>query len=173
MSDTVVTPLAEALLECLRVEVAKLAVPPAQVCLRTGDVVNLLISLNEDECCSGLAWVRVAGFYPSTNFPEPMEIPFINNQFPSWAVELEMGVARCAPTSDATHNPTCAQWTGAARAVNDDGQAMRDALCCFIDSGTPPRKGRVLPQLWQPLTTEGGCTGGIMSVLVRANPCAC
>jgi hypothetical protein len=80
-----------------------------------------------------------------------------------------MGVVRCAPTSGAATNPTCAQWTNAAEAVNDDAAAMREALCCFIEN----HKGVVLPGIWEPLAVEGGCVGGFMQLLVRSTSCQC
>src|SRR5690554_8007944 len=94
IADPLVMPLARELLECLRVEIAKVADPPAHVGLRPGTVVDHLISLNDDECCEGLAWVRPAGFYPSSStFPAQDEVP-LKTGIRAWAVTLEMGVVR-------------------------------------------------------------------------------
>lgn len=168
-TDDLILPLAEDLLACLATEVAKVPVPPEQVCLRPGDLVGFLISTRQDECCSGLAWVRVSTFYPSANFPEPLETATVRGEVPSWVASLEMGVIRCAPTGDAEHLPTCTQWTDTTEAVLHDAAAMRAAYCCFEAT----RKGSVMPTPWEPFAVEGGCTGGRMELLVRVASCAC
>ncbi len=167
-TDLSVTPIVEALLACYEVEVGKVADPPASVCLRTGDQVALLVAQSADECCDGLAWVRVAAVYPSANFPEPDAAP--SNCGPiQWAVVLELGAARCAPTGDAQSIPTCEQWLAVSRAVLDDRAAMVRAVCCWgADTVWPYLVGQ-----WSPWPTEGGCVGGTMQVTVAAPFCEC
>lgn len=168
--DPLVTPLAEALLACYATEIAKVSDPPAQVCLRTGDVVNFLLSATEDECCEGLAWVRAANVHPTIDFPEQQAAPLgVAGQIVSWAVVLELGAVRCAPTPGHQSIPSCDEWTALTEKVNDDAAAMRRAMCCFAK----PRRGRVLPGLWEPLSVEGGCTGSTMTLTVRAGNCDC
>lgn len=166
--DPTVTPLAMGLLACYETEIGKVASPPASVCLRTGVSVDLLISTTGDECCDGLAWIRVAGVYPSATFPEQDAAPERCGPI-QWAVVLELGAARCAPTTDARSIPTCEQWLAVSRAVLDDRAAMVRAICCWAD-GTDLQW---LAGMWQPLATEGGCVGGTMTVTVAAPYCEC
>jgi hypothetical protein len=171
--DPVVMPLAYELLGCLEEEIAKVLKPPKYVGLRPGTNVDFLLSTTEDECCEGLAWVRPALFYPSSaRFPlqdEEPSVPFIG----SWAITLEMGAVRCAPTPNETKIPTVAQWNEVVQAVMDDAAAMRRALCCFIDADPVNRKRSTLAQQWQPLDVEGGCVGGTLQIIVRGPACDC
>jgi hypothetical protein len=170
--DPLVMPLARELLACLAQEIAKVADPPLYVQLRPGNVVDHLLSTQEDECCSGLAWVRPSGFYPaSAVFPVQDPVPQPKG-VGAWAVTLELGAVRCAPVGDENTIPTGAQWDAATQAVMDDAAAMRRAICCFID-GAQNRARNVLPGLWQPLSIQGGCVGGILPVTVRGPACDC
>lgn len=172
-ADLAVTPLAEDLLACLAQEVAKVEKPPLYVQFRTGDVVDHLISETEDECCSGLAWVRVVTVFPSSDtFPAQDEVPR-SGGVAAWAVTLEMGVIRCAPTGDERTLPTGAQWEANFRAVQDDAAAMRRALCCFGDMEPRRWKNALVVQPWLPISVQGGCTGGVMTLTVRVPACDC
>lgn len=169
ISDPVVMPLARELLECLEQEMAKVENPPAYVQLRSGNVVAHLASTTQDECCEGLAWVRPALFAPSSAvFPVQDPAP-IKGGTRAWAITLEMGAVRCAPTPDETRIPTADEWDEVTQAVMDDAAAMRRALCCFAET----RNGLVLPGVWQPLDAQGGCVGGIMPITVRGPACDC
>lgn len=168
--DPLVTPLAEELLACLDIEVAKVDDPPEQVCLRVGDLVSLMLSTVDDECCGGLAWVRAVTFFPTISFPEQQVALQTGNSTPlGWTVELEMGVARCMPTPPANQLITCGQWTAVTRQVHDDAAAMRRAFCCFLEN----HQGFTVAGAWVPLPVEGRCLGGVMSVLVRGPECDC
>jgi hypothetical protein len=171
ISDPLVMPLARDLLECYAQELAKVENPPMHVGLRPGNVVAHLLSTNDDECCEGLAWVRPDLTYPSSGtFPAQDEQPMVNRGVSAWAVTLELGAVRCAPTPDADAIPTAEQWDDATQAQMDDAAAMRRAICCLIaEYGSK----RVMPGAWQPLAVEGGCLGGIMTVVVRGPACDC
>lgn len=172
IADPLVMPLARDMLDCLDQEISKVENPPLYVQLRPGTVVDHLLSSNEDECCSGLAWVRPALFYPSSaQFPEQDGGPLKTGTL-AWAVVLELGAVRCAPVGDDNTIPTAAEWDAVTQAVMDDAAAMRRAICCFID-GSPQRRGRVLPGQWLPLDVEGGCVGGILTVTVLGPACDC
>jgi hypothetical protein len=173
VSDKVVMPLAREMLACLDQEIAKVENPPMYVGLRSGNVVAHLMSTTEDECCSGLAWVRPARFYPTGAgaFPAQDEAP-IKGGTRAWGVTLELGVVRCAPTPDADQIPTTEEWDAVTQAVMDDGAAMRRAVCCFIDA-KDGRSSRVLVGEWLPLDIEGGCVGGFMQVTVMGPACDC
>jgi hypothetical protein len=168
-----VMPLARQMLDCLRQEIAKVEFPPLYVQLRTGTVVDHLMSTTDDECCAGLAWVRPASFWPSSaSFPVQDATPLPKGTN-AWAVQLELGAIRCMPTPDENEIPTEEQWDAVTQAVMDDAAAMRRAICCFIDAGTRSRSGRVLPGIWQPLQISGGCAGGILPVTVQGPACDC
>lgn len=172
IADPLVMPFAVELLACLEQEVQKVANPPLHIGLRPGTVVDHLMSTTEDECCEGLAWVRPAGFFPSSAvFPAQDESPPPKG-ISSWAVTLEMGVVRCAPTPEANAIPSAEEWAATTQAVMDDAAAMRRALCCFIDLGYG-RARKVLPGLWQPLSVQGGCVGGVLPVTVQGPACDC
>jgi hypothetical protein len=172
ISDPMVMPLARELLECYDLELMKVENPPMYVQLRPGNVVAHLLSTSEDECCSGLAWVRPASFFPSSGvFPAQDPVPFKGGTR-AWAVTLELGAVRCAPTPDANRIPTAEEWDATVQAVMDDAAAMRRAICCFIDA-KQGRSGRVLAGLWQPLDVEGGCVGGILPVTIQGPACDC
>lgn len=166
--DPVAQPILDALLLCLEEQVARVPVPPLAVCMRPGDRVDLLIAQGRDECCEGLAWVRLAQIYPSSTFPDPDE-GYVKCPT-GWGVVVELGVARCAPVGDESHLPTCDAWTETVNHTTADAAALRRTLMCF----------RALPEhrftlhvigTWEPLSTEGGCVGGAMTVTVRADYC--
>lgn len=176
IADPMVMPLARELLNCLSEEIAKVASPPRYVQLRPGSVVDHLLSTGgQDECCEGLAWVRPGSFFPSSNpatFPAQDGAPPARGDITGWAVTIELGAVRCAPTPDADRIPTAEEWDAALQAQMDDAAAMRRAICCFIEA----RRGRsktVLPGIWTPLDIEGGCLGGILPVTFRRSSCDC
>jgi hypothetical protein len=172
VADPVVMPLARELLACLDLEISKVASPPQYVQLRPGTIVDHLMSTSDDECCAGLAWVRPAGFVPSSGtFPAQDEVP-IKGGVRAWAITLEMGAIRCAPTPGPSAIPTGDEWDATVQAVMDDAAAMRRAICCFIDAA-PGRSARVLAGLWQPISVQGGCTGGTLPVTIMGPACDC
>jgi hypothetical protein len=172
VADPLVMPLAQELLACLDQEIRKVAAPPAYVQLRAGNVVAHLLSTYQDECCEGLAWVRPAAFFPSSGtFPVQDAAPVRGGQR-AWAVTLELGAVRCAPTGDENSVPTAEEWEATVQAVMDDAAAMRRAICCFIDAKAG-RSARVLAGIWQPIDVQGGCVGGIIPVTVQGPVCDC
>lgn len=173
LSDPLVLPLAYELLGCLEQEIDKVAHPPKYRGLRPGQVVDHLISKNQDECCDGLAWVRPVLVIPSSGpFPIQDLQPAVGGTL-AWAITLEMGVVRCAPTPNETQIPSNAAWNAVVEMVMDDAAAMRRALCCFIELDPVKRKKFTLPLQWEPLNTEGGCVGGTLQITVRGPACDC
>lgn len=172
IADPLMMPPAREMLECLGQEIAKVASPPKYVQLRPGNVVAHLLSLNEDECCEGLAWVRPAGFSPSSAAFPAVDTAPPPKGVSAWVVTLELGAVRCAPVGDEGAIPTAAQWDTTVQAVMDDAAAMRRAICCFIDA-VPGRAKVVLPGTWQPVEVQGGCVGGIIPVTLRGPACDC
>lgn len=166
--DLTVRPVADLMLACLTQEVAGLDNPPQQTCLRAGAVVNPDLSLYEDECCSGLAWVRVAGLFPTETFPVPAG-PSNCGPF-GWAVTLELGIVRCAPTPGPGEMISCTAWTDLAYQLMDDMSALRRTLCCF--GLADPDRLYVVDSV-TPLPVGGRCAGTTMTVTVQAPDCDC
>lgn len=153
--------LADALLSCLVGALAENPNPPLKTCLRVGEEVRQDLSIYEDECCDGLAYVKINQVYASAAFPEILEDP-TNCAIDQWAVDLEMGVFRCAPTGELTALATCEQWSAATSQVHFDAAAMRAAVACFRSQLPPGDELLVRP--WNPLGPAGGCTGGTQVV---------
>lgn len=173
VSDPLVMPLVRELLDCYAQELDKLDSPPASVGMRPGTVVDFLMSMTDDECCSGLAWMRPAAFYPSSaGFPS-QDTSAQKQGTRAWAVVLEMGIVRCAPTPDADAIPSNADWEEVTQAVMDAGAAMRRAICCWIGVDKTTRSQRILPGQWQPVAVQGGCVGGILPVTILGPACDC
>lgn len=168
--DPVAAPHASALLECLRAEIAEALKPPGMVCMRAGAQVNFLLSMTEDECCTGLAWVRIAGYpAPSTTGfpdadPEPSRCPPTG-----WAVILELGYATCAPVGTAETLPSCEAWTDLHEALASADSAFRRAiLCCYDNDDTMYVIGPGVP-----LDIAGACAGITRTITVRADANDC
>lgn len=173
--DPLIAPIAADLVTCLTAEAAKVPNPPASprvVCLRPGDRVELLISQTEDECCSGLMWVRYVRDYPSGQqaFPTPDDRA-IPCGVTRWAVQFELGAVRCAPTPDPELLPSCDEWTDTTLGVYDDGAAIRRAICCYAASHE--YDATVFQEEGGPLTTEGGCVGIAYLVTISGPACDC
>lgn len=170
--DLVAFPMAQALVACLEEQMSLVLDPPASVCLRPGQQVDPLLSINDDECCSGLAWVRIADIFPSSDdtFPTQDETAAFPCNPRQWAVQLEMGAVRCAPTPDAYSMPSCEEWTAVVEKQMQDAAAMRRAVvCCF---------GEILDATyllgnWTPLPVSGRCSGGTQMVTVAAEHIDC
>jgi hypothetical protein len=173
MADTLLLPNANALLTCLCNALSANASQdypaPEICCLRVGEGVALDIT-NElvDECCQGLAYVRIDNFYPTGSadapFPSPSSDFALDRCSPyAWGLQMEMGVYRCV-----SNQPTCDEWTIAAQRQMLDAKSMRQALCCFMRNLDP---GTVSMTPWQSKGPEGGCVGGTMTITVMVTNC--
>lgn len=169
VADPIAWPLIGDMVACLEQQVGCVDDPPAVVSARPGDRIELLISEADDECCNGLAWVRLVSIYPSSDFPGA-DTEASNCGPRGWAVVLEIGVARCAPTPDTTRVPTAEEWTEITGKVMADAAAIRRTVLCF--KTLPEREDTMwLVGGYTPLPTEGGCVGGSMQVTVHALAC--
>lgn len=163
-------PLASILLECLRTSVSTVAIPPATVSLRTGLQMEPLLARLRDECCEGVAWVRIDLVYPTSTFPEQVATfdrcgPLLR------AAILELGVLRCAPRGqDENSIPTADEWDTAAELVDADREAILAAVCCFLDL---EKDRMVVEGAWIPWPIEGGCMGGTVQLIVEVDACEC
>lgn len=172
MSDPLVMPLVEEILACYAVELDKLDDPPGSVGVRPGTTVDFLMSMTEDECCAGLAWVRPAAFYPSSAGFPGQDATAQKQGTRAWAVTLELGYVRCAPTPDGSSIPSNDEWRAVTQAVMDAAAAMRRALCCWSDT-SPSRWQKLLPGAWSPVAVQGGCVGGVLSATFMGPACDC
>lgn len=170
---TVALPLAQTLLQCLQDSLT--VNPPAQICLRAGEAVTPQLSTTEDECCSGLAWVRIASTEPLIlRGQEDLTSGCFNHMR---ITRLEMGVVRCMPTPDADTLVTCDQWTALAAQMEADHTAMEAALCCLreeIRSGDTPVITDVVVYVeeYEPRGPDGRCLGA--TLMIRAeHGCSC
>lgn len=175
MPDTQVFPLAQELLACLTEALGTNPNPPANYCLRSGDTVIPDFNQYTDQCCEGLAYVRIARIFPSVaEFPVE-EATWTPCHPLAYGVELEMGVWRCEPSvpNPAVDVPSCEQWTNATQTQMNDWDAMTRAACCFKDSPLLMPGDPVFEGIWAPLNSGGGCTGGAMPLLVGILACKC
>lgn len=172
ISDKVIKPVAHQLLVCLDLQRLKMDadVRPALIGLRTGNAMDLLLSMNDSECCRGIAWVRVDSVFPSvTNFPNPDLTSMQRCGIRQWAIRFEIGIARCAPTPPARRMATTDIWNISADQIYDDFAALDKTICCFADQ----YKWAWVAGQWNPLPTSGGCMGGSIMLTVAAPACNC
>jgi len=166
--DLLLLPVALELLDCLCTALNLQTNPPAICCLRAGDSVTADIGVNYDECCSGLAYVRPAGFYMTGTqdgpFPSPSTDMALNAcGVPAWGLRLEMGVMRCIKTDGQI---SCADWTAATVQQLADAKAMRAAVCCMEQAHDP---GDIALGAWAPVGPAGGCLGSTWVVSVQVS----
>lgn len=162
---------AQILLTCLAEQIAAGPYPIASehVCLRFGQEVRPSLGTQTDECCTGLAWVRVVEVDP---IGTPDDIGANNCPITSGRrVLLEMGTARCIPTGTTQAPTTCDQWTEAALKMDADHAAMEAALCCFRDA-VDDIVENVYPGIYNPLGPDGNCILGTLGVSIDYD-CGC
>jgi hypothetical protein len=159
--------LAQTLLACLRTQLEAGPTPPTTICLRHGEIVTPQIGTGSDECCNGLAWVRIVDVNPLRDIDDE------NSQCISSErrVRLEMGVVRCLPWGTLQDPATCDQWEDVALLADEDHGAMEAALCCafadFDELGTHTAAG-----VYEPTGPDGNCVGGRMEVTIDTD-CGC
>lgn len=161
--------IATALVVCLQTAYEDDENPPAEICHRPGREAPLNFGTVQNECCTGLAWVRISSIEPQID-PLLADTPEYNPCTSGGTrVVLELGVARCNPTGTQAAGPTCAEWTELAERMDLDAAAMRRAVCCAntaLPTVSENMVTRVLRGNWEPLDSSGGCAGGTMAVTV-------
>lgn len=171
MAVLTVFEIADALRACLDAAFTGDAGKPAEICHRPGAQVPFSYGQYQDECCSGLGWVRVASIDPVVTFDQREQPSFSPCNVSDRRITLELGVARCNPSGDQSAGPTCDEWTALALRMDQDARAMREAVCCFadahVDSAGPLY--RAMAGLWTPIEASGGCAGGTTEVTVWLN----
>jgi hypothetical protein len=140
---------------------------PAQICLRHGQQVIPSLGTTTDECCNGLAWVRLASVEPLMDVTDPNAMCTSSQR----RVTYELGAVRCLPWGTKEAPPTCAQWTEVAMLTDGDREAMEAAICCarpILGGGYRP----VLAGVYQPYGPDANCVGGTQLVTVEVD-CGC
>jgi len=157
---------ADALRVCLETALSNRPNPPAATCFRTGQYALLDAGSSMNDCCDGLAWVRIVSIDPVTEFGTTQTNPCAGG----YQVTYELGVARCQPFGDERSGIDCDTWAALALQIDDDAEAMRSAVCCFTGVlGADAFDMAVALGSWAPMDTEGGCTGGTTQVTVTYN----
>lgn len=161
--------VAGVLVACLESVFEPDAGAPAEICHRPGDQVPFNIGLSQNECCTGLAWVRIQGIDPVIDPLSMTQSDFNPCNTTGRLVTLELGVVRCNPFGTNDAGPTCEEWTALAARIDLDATAMRRAVCCARDALVTDDTfvTDVLPGSWAPLESSGGCAGGSMTVTVQ------
>ncbi|QYN17610.1 hypothetical protein [Amycolatopsis sp. DSM 110486] len=176
VADPIAWPIVNGLAECL-CEILDKEAPVKCCCVQYGSEVSL------DDCSregdrEGMAWARLVSVYPTRVFPQADATRIGNcGGENGWAVMVELGVVRCAPSIDERGNlPKCWDITNAAEKAANDAHAMRRAImCCGWGQNNDPLGDdpEYVIGAWHPLGGEGGCQGGTMTVTVHAWGCVC
>lgn len=175
MPDTLILPLANALLTCLETTAGANPDPPADFCLRAGTLVihDVDAQASADKvCCPGLGYVRIGRvFNSSVDFPSPD--PHSEKCLSlARAVELTAGIVRCVPGMGTPEGPTCEDWTTAATHDADDIQALFSAACCWVlTDDFKTVKGRPFSIIESNVVQEGDCIERFLTILVQISRC--
>ena len=162
--------LAQELLACLQTELTASPYPilPQHVMLRAGAEVTPLLGTTDDECCRGLGWVRIASV---SGVRELGTLDNVSCFSQERTLTLELGVARCAPSSDTAGVPTEDQWLVAALTLDEDQGDMEAAICCAFGDIEGSFAEEVAVGEYRPFGVDGNCIGGTMTVTVRMTVC--
>lgn len=162
--------IAEELRDCLETAIAAGPAPilPAYIMLRAGGEVTPLLGLNDDECCRGLAWVRIKSIQGVRGLGELDNVSCFQQER---TLELELGVVRCAPSAPVSGVPTEEQWTAAAHQLDADQGAMEAAICCLVADADNVLAEESAAGQYLPFGIDGNCIGGTMSVFIRMTIC--
>lgn len=162
--------LAQELLACLEVALLAGPNPPpvSRIMLRAGREVTPMLSTVDDECCSGLGWVRNVGVSGVRQLGELDNIVCFEQER---TLTLELGVARCMPTPEASVLVSKDQWTAVALQLDADMGAMEAAICCAYGDLEGSRAEEVSVGGYEPFGPDGNCIGGTMTVRIRMSNC--
>lgn len=162
--------LAQELLACLETAMLTNPVPvtPAHTMLRAGAEVTPLLGTSRDECCEGMAWVRIQSVSGVRQLGELDNVSCFRQER---TLVLEMGVVRCAPVSDVSSVPSEDQWTAAALQLDADMGTMEEAICCAFGDIEGSAAEEVSVGAYQPLGVDGNCIGGTMVVNILMTNC--
>lgn len=174
MPDTIILPLANALLGCLETTATANPDPPAEFCLRAGGPVihDVDAQTSADKvCCPGLGYVKVGRVFPSSAFPDPDPR---SDRCLSLArsVQLTAGIVRCIPGMGTPEGPDCDDWTLAAVHDADDIQALFAAVCCWVGTDEFKRiRSRPFSIVESDVIAEGDCIERFITIMVQISKC--
>lgn len=162
--------LAQELLACLETELLAGPNPPPanKIMLRAGSEVTPLLGTGDDECCTGLGWVRIVRTEPVRTVGDASNIVCYTQER---NLILEMGVARCAPMAPVSSVPSEEQWFASALQLDADHGAMEAALCCAFSDLEGSAAEEVAVGAYEPFGVDGNCIGGTLTVTLRYTAC--
>lgn len=169
MTDPLAWPIQEELLDCLTVAFndGQHPDPPKLICHRSGNgatIPQINPNTKVNECCGGLAWVRLMTFYPTTGDRQLSVADTTDNCFHMQALRIEIGALRCWP--HAGKYASCDDWAKNANLVDEDGAALRRAIkCCFVP-GHANDGVKVIQGAWAAAGISGQCVGGIIPLTI-------
>jgi hypothetical protein len=156
------------LLACLTVAVQAAANPPSNIQFLPGQQAGEDISIYNDLCCEGTAYIRMATVYPSWQaFPAP-DTEAIPCQEQAMAINYEMGIMRCAPGGSAAFVPTAANWQAAYQQSMIDMKSLFKAACCYAGQY---ELDAILMGPWNPVGPQGGCLLGAINITHQITGC--
>jgi hypothetical protein len=173
VTDPVAWPILEELLECVQTAFYDLGDhpdPPPLICHRTGAGTTIpqfrsVGTKVENECCGGLAWVRLRTFYPTAGSMAMEFAQRAGNCFEDIVVQADLGALRCWP--HAGGYASCEDWATNARGVAEDAAALRRAIKCCWGTGDTREDGLdAMMGQWVPAGIDGQCVGGILPVTI-------
>lgn len=176
MTDPVVWPILDEMLECLRsaFENWDHPAPPELICHRTGNGNSIpqfkqVGQQVENECCKGLAWVRLRTFYTTAGGLTLDFNPRAGNCFDDLVTVVELGALRCWPHLGGY--ATCDDWATTTERVAEDAAALRRAIKCCWGAGSTREDGldAIMGQ-WVPAGMDGQCVGGVLPVTIGTSP---
>lgn len=168
--DPVAVPLAGAVLEALLA-----AYDDPQWGLESPCVAGLVSGsmLIADHCCAGVTahgsdcegqlTVRVAGVWPTEEFPAPRQtaMPVCGS---SWAVELELAVLRCALTVDTDAQPPILPSMEEEMLVAELALADMGLIRHVVSGYAMLHDQALVIGSYTPMGPQGGCVGGGVTV---------
>ena len=163
---------AQILLQCLteQLDAGPNPIAHEHVCLRFGAQVDPMLGTQTDECCTGLAWVRVANVTSLVTADDENFNPCVSTLR---RLTLEIGTVRCVEWGTVQYPTSCDAWTAAALKMDADHAAMEAAICCLTETlagtmGNPV----VVPGEYEPTGPDGTCIKGTLTVTIDYD-CGC
>jgi hypothetical protein len=172
---TILLPIVQTLRDCLETALAGTPwpLPSERVQLRHGEQGIADRARSEDECCPGIAWVRIAGTdVLQLRGTEALMYGCFN---PMRTTTVELSVTRCMPTPGPDALVTADQWAEVSTRADSDHGAMEAAVCCFLEDPPPQYQdwGVILrPGAYVPVGPDANCIGGTLTVQFE-HDCRC
>lgn len=169
LQDGVVFPVLEGLLECFKQQLAGIGITRwCKMAVIPGGL-PALDYCGSDDCGEGCAdngigegWVRLAGMFPSQQFPNPDAST--SCAVSRYAIEVEIGYSLCAPMPDNDGTPPSDEEDRAASAKQSALMmaARRALICCAGDEDRDVQIGQ-----FTPLPVQGGCVAATWSGFIE------